>query len=184
MKEKADRIISQIKEYYLRADIIEKLKEKIKYNGISDIRLEIDSEFNEKGNYFSLSLFLNNDLIDSKFNSKKVLYRMNINKKDLSFKCSDIWFSKSQSQTIKIDNFTDIEPFLLDGAVVTFTTLELGEKDSFDCCSRYKECSDCEACVQPVLDIAMGCKYWHKLRVGVNFYKNVDCQDWQVQLKF
>lgn len=168
----AEEIIEQIKEYYLKPDILENLKEVIKYKGEGNISLEFSSTLNKTGDKISLSLVLYNKYIESKIDNDRVFYRININKKDLSFSLSETWFPdiEKRKRTIKINSFADIEPFLFDGALITVTKIGTDERDKFDCCSRYKTCSDSKACVQPVFDIAVGCKYWQKIRNGVIFY--------------
>lgn len=42
--------------------------------------------------------------------------------------------------------------------------------DSFDCCSRYKECSNEKKCVNPYADIRKYCKYRQKIVNGIIFY--------------
>ena len=172
MRPAAEEIIEEFKEYYSGVELPGKLKEVIKYIGGDDINLKFSSEFLSKTSCFSLclSLDINNEYFSGGFNSKKVLYHLNVNKKDLSLTFSKTWFPDIEKRTIKIKEFGDIEPFLLEGAIVTATKIEAGEKDKFDCCSRYKECSDCKGCVQPVFDIAAGCRYWQKIRAGVIFY--------------
>lgn len=41
---------------------------------------------------------------------------------------------------------------------------------SFDCCSRYLECSNAKRCVNPNQDLAMDCSYRSKLKQGLIFY--------------
>lgn len=42
--------------------------------------------------------------------------------------------------------------------------------DSFDCCSRYMQCSDEKRCVNPYPNISKLCKYHSKIKKGIIFY--------------
>lgn len=47
----------------------------------------------------------------------------------------------------------------------------------FDCCAWYEECSDAKKCINPNIDLAIGCGYKKILRSGQFFYgknRNVD----------
>jgi len=60
----------------------------------------------------------------------------------------------------------DLAPLLyqiLDYAIDTYPK-------EYSCCSRYVECSDAKACVNPHLDIAMNCRYRVNLKKGKIFY--------------
>lgn len=42
--------------------------------------------------------------------------------------------------------------------------------DSFDCCSKYMECSEAEKCIHTIPDVKKYCKYKAKLAKGIIFY--------------
>lgn len=157
-KEKAEKIIEQAKEYFSNKDTLLAIRERIKYSGTDPINLKFSSEYltpAKRSGYFSLSILGN------------VLGYINISKNNLSFKFSPIWFPKIEKRTIILENFEDIKFLLLTSAIEILLSLESGEKDIFDCCSRYMECSDCKACVQPLFEVAVCCTYWRKIRKGI-----------------
>lgn len=56
--------------------------------------------------------------------------------------------------------------------------LELNSGVSFDCCSRYMQCSDVLKCVNPYPEVYKYCKYKTKLKNGIIFYgKNRNIQN-------
>lgn len=48
--------------------------------------------------------------------------------------------------------------------------MELNSSDSFDCCSRYMQCSDALKCVNPHPEVYKYCKYKNKLKNGIVYY--------------
>lgn len=46
----------------------------------------------------------------------------------------------------------------------------LNSSDSFDCCSRYMQCSDALKCVNPHPEVYKYCKYKNKLKKGIVYY--------------
>lgn len=82
--------------------------------------------------------------------------------------------NKNHECIIKSDDI-DIERLC---ALMTNTIQHIYENlltDPFDCCSRYKECSLANECVNDIFiddtPLSNGCAYKKKLKQGINFYK-------------
>lgn len=70
-----------------------------------------------------------------------------------------ITFSKPEDMFLHLQHFADV----LDKAI------DVSPK-SFDCCSRYVECSDAKKCINPNADLALECAYRINLKHGRIFY--------------
>lgn len=92
---------------------------------------------------------------------KKLLQENNIL---YSVEKSTMWLRVSINEPSDIFMYKDLIISLYDCCT------EINSSYSFDCCSRYMQCSDALKCVNPYPEVFRYCKYKTKLKNGIVFY--------------
>ena len=78
---------------------------------------------------------------------------------------------KSEEGYVRVflDNLSEISN-ILDAVSIALKTIVSSYPFDFDCCSRYRECSNAKKCTQPNKGLSMGCSYKQKLYNGIVFF--------------
>ncbi len=146
-------------------------------------KLKLNDEY--KSETFSYKIFKNSillkyivmkkvsDVIEIKYIDDIVLEKIRNKFQRVQYKEQDLYIRISINDINEIDLLEDVIKELFINQFLQYMNTE----ESFGCCSKYIECSDCKECVQKDIRLRFSCLYKKNLDSGKIFYgknKNIN----------